>query len=526
MDFQKINENVAQVDLELDNEYNSNSYSDRYFSLLDQRGIIYSEFLMIYDNRIQEEEMLENRAFQFLNISTEYGYFSSSQFINGRFDFCEKYEKSKGGFSEALHDLTGNRFFSSVRVNIPVGSLKKHTQIIGKTGEGKSNAIKLLIHSLQQYDNYSIILLDPHGDIGKEVKNSHLNKDSDRLIYVAPKFRNGYTPVINPFEIKDKKLVGKATEFLVEAFDELMKDQNLSDQMRTILTPCIYTLLSNGGYSLSDLQKFMLDDIEMLELGRYSTQSMHADFFKNKFTDKNYARTKLAIYTRIQNLLNHSEFYNMTIGKSTIDLRSAMNSNKVIVFDLSGLGGISKEAFGRFMLAQIKAIAEDRERQKPEYRKSTFLFIDECQNYITSTIEKTLAEMRKYGLHLILAHQYVEQLREMQSAVLSNTDVKIVFKNHKKTLSQFNSYMGLSLEEMSNNWKKYECWIKAGDKRSIKVKFSDKLIKNDSMYLTPTEEKELDEKQLDKYYTKIKTQKQEEKKSAPDTIINLEDEDF
>ena len=61
--------------------------------------------------------------------------------------------------------------------------------------------------------------------------------------------------------------------------------------------------------------------------------------------------------------------------------------------------------------------------------------IDECQNFITSSIEKTLSQMRKFGLHLLLAHQYLGQLdSDMVGAILSNTDVKIVGRNSKETM--------------------------------------------------------------------------------------------
>ncbi len=449
-------------------------------------------------------------VFIFLRIETEYGFWKKEERIVGRKDIVNQYEETEAGYKKLLLEHNPKRFFSKVRAQVPYSSLIKHAHVTGQTGKGKSEFLRLLFYALQDYSQkkkkYSLVLIDPHGDLAKKIKNSNLNTEHKRLIYFAPTLEKGYSPVINPLQLEDKSLIEKTTEFIVEAFDELMRDQTLSDQMRTILTPCVYTLLNKGNSDLLELQKFMMNDPSLIELGKRSPIKPHRDFFKYNFLGEKgrdpYARTKNAIYVRIQNLLNSPKFYNMTKGKSTVNLRKALNGGKVVLFDLSGLGGITKEAFGRFLMAKIKAIASDRERIPEERRKPTFVFIDECQNFITSSIEKTLSEMRKYGLHLILAHQYVEQLHELTYAVLANTDMKVVFENHESTLNRFSSYMGMSVKEMREGWKKYECYVKVGGRKTMKFKPSSKLIRKDKYKLTEEQEKELDRYMLDKYYRK------------------------
>ena len=57
-----------------------------------------------------------------------------------------------------------------------------------------------------------------------------------------------------------------------------------------------------------------------------------------------------------------------------------------------------------------------------------YLYLDEFQNFVSLDICRMLAEVRKFGLYLILAHQYFEQLDEdVTAAALNNCQIKAVF---------------------------------------------------------------------------------------------------
>ncbi|MEZ4676468.1 MAG: type IV secretory system conjugative DNA transfer family protein [Caldilineaceae bacterium] len=73
---------------------------------------------------------------------------------------------------------------------------------------------------------------------------------------------------------------------------------------------------------------------------------------------------------------------------------------------------------GAFIVAQIQKAALSR-ANTPE-RRQFYLFLDEFQNYTTDYIQDVLAESRKYGLSLILAHQFLDQLdTKLRSAVIN-----------------------------------------------------------------------------------------------------------
>jgi hypothetical protein len=61
-------------------------------------------------------------------------------------------------------------------------------------------------------------------------------------------------------------------------------------------------------------------------------------------------------------------------------------------------------------------------------RQDFFLYVDEFQNFATSSFVKILSEARKYRLSLTLANQYIEQLdQDIQRAIFGNIGTLISF---------------------------------------------------------------------------------------------------
>ena len=62
-------------------------------------------------------------------------------------------------------------------------------------------------------------------------------------------------------------------------------------------------------------------------------------------------------------------------------------------------------------------------------RRDFFLYVDEFQNFATSSFATILSEARKYRLSLTIAHQYLGQLDEQtESAVFGNVGSMITFQ--------------------------------------------------------------------------------------------------
>ena len=99
--------------------------------------------------------------------------------------------------------------------------------------------------------------------------------------------------------------------------------------------------------------------------------------------------------------------------KSGFNFFDAMNQKKIILCNLSkGLTGeINSQLIGRMFSSQIKLAALKRASIVEEQRVPFYLYVDEFQNYVSQSFESVLSEARKYRLGLVIAHQYIEQLK-------------------------------------------------------------------------------------------------------------------
>jgi len=119
--------------------------------------------------------------------------------------------------------------------------------------------LQYLSHKKQ---SFSIILLDPHGDLAERVFAFRLNLlYPSRLVYIDPNWVKNKIPCINPFrkKVTSPQLVDLLSQQRAKTFAELIPEAGMSLQMETLLKPCLAVLFSHGECGLSDLQDFMDD---------------------------------------------------------------------------------------------------------------------------------------------------------------------------------------------------------------------------------------------------------------------------
>ena len=434
--------------------------SDDYIKLWLIRGLTFEEFQLVFEGSINENEYTHFRGFAFLRITDRISRIKfTSRYTHDFKTYVEVLQK----FHVPIFDLISE---SRMPVNFSMEALHRHCYITGGSGSGKSEVMKLMMYDLQrssqQARQHSIILIDPHGDISTECVGYIFNRQRDRLIYINPYIHRDfgglekYTPVINPFQISDKsnENIDRMTQQLTSAFMEILEDVAVSFQMDMILTFCINTVLRLPYPTIEDLVRFMDDDRnkDLVEFGKTHPIQRHRDFFDHKFNIATYKQTKNSIMTRLETLLANPEFENLIQGKSTIDLEKEMALGKVILFNLAQgrLGDRVSSAYGRLIVAYIQGLIKKRIDTDKHERKPVFLFIDECQYFLSPSVKEILTGARKFGLHLILAQQVIGQdmTSLMEQIVMGNTALKIAGNNERKSLEQFALNTGADIESL------------------------------------------------------------------------------
>jgi hypothetical protein len=102
---------------------------------------------------------------------------------------------------------------------LSVEDLYRHAYVIGQTGSGKTTFLKLLVHRLKEVGKVAIVVIDPHGDMAKE-----LAEEIPEALYLHPiRSPFGLNPLDLPKHDNRDFAVTIAIDILIEMFKEVLK---------------------------------------------------------------------------------------------------------------------------------------------------------------------------------------------------------------------------------------------------------------------------------------------------------------
>lgn len=403
-----------------------------------------------------------------------------------------------------------NRTFKTL---LPFYNRARHTYILGGTGSGKSEFLKIFAWSDIQ-NKVGNLVLDPHGELVQHISKY---KTENELLYLSPEFgKYGYYFRFNPFdhefhnkpEREKQAFISVKSQELLNAFAIVMGTE-FSENMKRIVFNILQVLLNTKGMKLNDFLMFLRpatsEPYENLALQHYSKNVRL--YFKHDFNEKRLEITKASVLTRFENALANYHLTNIfDCEQSSFNLKKSLNQGKSILINASQgiLGEQGSRLLGSFLLSELTTLALQKANIPEQYRKPWMVYLDEVQNFLTPRIDKILAEARKYGLHLTMANQYINQIENvrLRSSILANTNIKCVGLSSNKDFELMSKEMGYKDKEIPKLGGG-RFIIKIGSFSPIAVQAYDFLVDTQGVsYIDrETHRKRLNEV-LKKYYTK------------------------
>ena len=93
------------------------------------------------------------------------------------------------------------------------------------------------------------------------------------------------------------------------------------------------------------------------------------------------------------------------------------------------IGDLNANLLGMVIVNKLLMSALSRVNIPENERKDFYLYIDEFQNFTTNSIATILSEARKYKLDLVIAHQFIKQLKDnIRDAVFGNVGSIVSFR--------------------------------------------------------------------------------------------------
>ena len=330
---------------------------------------------------------------------------------------------------------------------------KRHLYLVGKTGMGKSTTL-LQLYQEDLRKNHSIVLLDPHGDlIDEAVKLTPPERHKD-LLWIDPADKD-WPIALNPLECQSHEDPVLKTSALVDMFEVLSKG-SWGPRLEYILRNALLALTLAPNTTLLDLPPFLTNPHRTRELLATITDPELLRFFHEEFLpldDKTRQEYTAPILNKVGPLLTNPLLRNIfSQPRGKLHWDEALNEGKILLISLSKgkLGEDQSRLLGMVFIAMIHGALLRRAALPPAERRTVAVTIDEFQNFSTKTLLSMLSELRKYGLALTLANQYLTQLPpEIQDAVLGNAGSLLCFRTSYQDAQILAPSLGLLEEDLT-----------------------------------------------------------------------------
>lgn len=303
-----------------------------------------------------------------------------------------------------------------------------HTYIVGQTGAGKST----LMGNLARQDaknGVGFCLLDPHGDLAAELA-AELGDEAIYWDVADPACGLGYNPLTHVSEGYRPLVASSIIETLKKQWADAW-----GARMEHLLRYAVLALLDQPEADLRDILPLFFDTGKRERLAEYIVDEQVRNFWTVEFKALKYkgATDGVApIANKLGAFLAHPLVRRAVCEPAgPIRFRKVMDEGQRLIVNLSTgrLGADTANVLGGLILSGVAHAGYSRATQPQAARRPFILYADEFHAFTSAAIADMLPQLRKYGVGLTLAHQYLEQLdRSLLSAILGNVGSLLIFR--------------------------------------------------------------------------------------------------
>ena len=306
-----------------------------------------------------------------------------------------------------------------------------HLYIIGKTGTGKSTMLEtMMTQDLSR--GQGLALIDPHGDLAERVAKRARRYSATHTYLNVPDPRQPYG--YNPLKHVGYERIPLAASGLLEAMKKSWHDA-WGVRMEHILRNALMALLEHPGSDLRDILRLFSDKRFRRDVARSLRNKAVKEFWEYEFQRYSFgyrADGTASIQNKLGAFLSDPVLNRiLTHPKEEISVRRIMDSGETLLVNLAKgqIGEDSASVLGGLLVTTIGLAAMSRADMPEKERKPFFVYIDEFQSFTTLALANMLSELRKYGVGMTIAHQYLHQLDpDIRHAVLGNAGTIVSFR--------------------------------------------------------------------------------------------------
>lgn len=296
-----------------------------------------------------------------------------------------------------------------------------HHYIVGRTGMGKSTyMLNWILSDIEA--GHGVAVVDPHGKLTRQILASLPCREEDVLLLdcstTEKKPIPDFPPPLNPLRVPNGTNRTAVVERLKWALEQIYHIAQFP-QLSMAFGYLIETLTADPEATPLDFARFFNDPTYheyVLSLAENIPEMPRAalDYWRNTFAGESKTeRNKISrpIITRTGKFLGNQALEFITCHPNTLDYMKLVKDKRIVILNLEGDAMKNEGASVTTLFVAGLAGACESLRELPDgHPPRMYLYIDEVERVMSSTYVELLAQIRKYGLSLVLINQYLKQL--------------------------------------------------------------------------------------------------------------------
>ena len=418
---------------------NTNKEKFMLFGILFLIGSLIVSYPMIYAIRSDKRELkIFNKVVRFLDVVfekvSEWGQIPFRFIINL---FYKGKEKQLNPSMVMQLGLERNSYLTDSNLNY-------HTQIIGGSGAGKTNLLKVMLED-RMAKGHSIIFFDFKADV--ELMDwmagaSEQYGRSDDLVILSmsdPKLSYAYNPIKHGSETEISSQIMNSLTWS----EPFYKSKSEGALLVILKALCYQRDMGGRDFHLGDLYQFLNDASFRMDIvsavSSLNYPEMHRGDLKRiceELTIPNKKENFNSLITQISKILNSSagDIVVHKIGNDEeFEFREVMETGKVAYLFMNSLKlKDTASIMGKLMLQDLMKAVGNIYDDRNAIKHPTTLIIDEFASFATPDFGEFIEKARGAGISIVIAYQSRKSLDHIEDnlaiKVNENTANKIVFQ--------------------------------------------------------------------------------------------------
>lgn len=319
-------------------------------------------------------------------------------------------------------------------VRLGLDDLVLHTQVLGATGMGKSTLLAALVSDAIDH-GLGVSVLDPHGQLVDRILAERDATSVGRTVVVRSGDVDHPVPV-NVLANPDTELVSEVMlQVLRELFDPTSQGflgprfERAFGQATQALRELFGVRANLGAIPLvlgeqKDVRRLAA---ALRRVNPELARQMDAEL--GHLGSDDYAGVVAWVNSKFQRLVASPEMRAALLtGEDAVDVTAVIDERQLLLVDLAAptVGPLGAQLLGEMWLTKHWAALSQRQHHDAPH----LLIVDEAHLFASGLLPRLLAEARKFGVAVVLAHQHLEQLTDaLREAALATTNNVIVFRS-------------------------------------------------------------------------------------------------